>query len=95
MENYGSSKILENFGQVVSLQKDKKTSKKCPLCHFFATQEVVLGESSFGGENGLQIQKLKLFQKVNSPSFPMRYPAPDLDSGKPSKIGLEKSLRIG
>lgn len=32
------------------LPKGKKTPKKCPLCHFFDPQEVVLGESTFGGE---------------------------------------------
>jgi len=54
-----------------------------------------LGDSIFGGENGLKIQKFKLFQKVDSPSFPTSYPAPDFYFKKPSKSGLEKALCIG
>ena len=84
-------KFLTSFGP----PKEPKTPKKCPLCHFFATQEAVLGDFIFGGANGLQIKKFKLSQKVDSPSFPMSYSEPDLDFGKPSKTGLEKVLRIG
>ena len=95
MEKYESSKMAKNFGQDLGLQNGKKTPKKCPLYNFFATQEAVLGESIFGGANGLQILKFILFQKVDSISFPISYPTPVLDCGTPSKIGLEKALHIG
>jgi len=61
MEKYGSLEMGENFVQVLGLLKGQKTPKKCPLYHFFATHEAVLGESIFGGTNGLQIPKFKLF----------------------------------
>ena len=61
MKKYACSKMANNFGQVLGLQKGKKHPKKCPLCHLFSTQEEVLEDSFFGGENGLQIQKFKLF----------------------------------
>jgi len=40
--------------------KRTKTPKKCPLYHFLATQEEVLGDCIFGGENGHQIKMFKL-----------------------------------
>ena len=68
--------------------------KKCPLCHFFSTKEAILGESNFGGENELQIRKIKLFQKLDRQGFSTSQPSPDLDTRKASKIGLEMVLRI-
>jgi len=80
---------LTSFGP----PKGPKTPQKCPLCHFLATHETMLGDCNFGGANELQIKKFKLFQKVNSHGFPTSYPAPDLDLWKPSKISWEKALR--
>jgi len=78
----------EEFWTSSGSPKGQKTPKKYPVYHLFATQEAVLAESIFGGANGLQIQKFKLFQKVDSTRFPTRYLALDLDFGKTSKIGL-------
>ena len=46
--------ILTGF----KLPKRSKTPQKWPFCPFLDTQEEVLGELSFGGENGGQIQSL-------------------------------------
>jgi len=54
-----------------------------------------LGDFSFGVANGLKIKKFKLSQKVDSPSFPMSYSAPNFNFEKPSKTSMEKLLRIG
>ena len=66
----------------------------CPLCDFFATQEAVLGESTFGGENELQIRKIKLFQKLDRQGFPTSQLEPNLETRKASKTGPEVELRI-
>jgi len=85
---------LTKFGEDLSHQKVKKTPKKCPLYHFFDPQEVVLGESTFRGENGLQIRKFKLFQKVDRKGFPTSHLGPDLDEWKTYKMTSEVALHI-
>jgi len=42
--------MARKFWQVLDLQKDKKTPKKCPFCLFLASQEVVLGDCIFEGQ---------------------------------------------
>ena len=87
LRNY--KEILTSFGP----PKGPKTPKKFPLRHFLATQEAILGDCNFGGENGLQIKKFKLFHNLDSQEFIMSYLVPNLDLGKPSKSSLEKALR--
>ena len=52
------------------IPRRSKTLKKWPLCPYFDTQEAVLGDWSFGGENGCQIQKFHLGWKLDRQVFP-------------------------
>ena len=45
--------------------KRSKTLKKSPYCPYFDTQEAVLGEWTFGGENGGQIEIFHFGWKVD------------------------------
>ena len=74
--------------------RGQKTAKSALSATFFATQEVVLGESTFGGENELQIRKIKLFQKLDRQGFPTSQLTLDLDTKNASKTLLEMALRI-
>ena len=62
-----------------------------PLLH---TQEEVLGDFIFGGENGNQIQKFHLGWKVDRKGFPTSYLALNFDFRKALKISLKLVLCI-
>ena len=47
-----------------------KNKQKMTFCHLFDTQEAVLGDFNFGGENGHQIQKFHLGWKLDIQTFP-------------------------
>jgi len=67
--------ILEsfnNFGANIGFLKVKKQSKNTSL-PLFGHTEAVLGDSTFERANDLQIQKLKMFQKLDRNTFPMSY----------------------
>jgi len=59
------------------------------------TQEAVLGECTFGGANGHQIEKFHLGWKVDIQTFPTSPPELNLDAGKCPKSGLKGALRVG
>ena len=86
-----------NFQEILTgfePQKRSKTPQKLPFCPFFDTQEVVLGENSFGGANESQIQKFHLCWKVDRKSFPTSPLGANLDTDKAFKIGSKRVLRI-
>jgi len=64
------------------------------FCHFFDTQEAVLGDCNFGGENGHQIHKFHLGWKVDIQTFPTSPILPHLDTGKCLKIWPKGALRV-
>jgi len=49
----------------------------------------VLGDWTFDRENEIEIRKCKMFWKVDSISFPMRYHMPNLDFRNASKSGMK------
>ena len=53
-----------------------------------------LGRFEFCRENKLQIEKFKMFWKVDSTSFPTIYYMPNLDIGKVFKSELEMALHL-
>ena len=64
------------------------------FCHFFDTQEAVLGDCNFGGANGHQIQKFHLGWKVDIQKFPKSPLLPHLDAEKCPKSGLKGMLHV-
>jgi len=46
----------------------------------------------FDRENEIEIDKFKMFWKVDSIIFPTSYPAHNFDTGKASKIDLQKGI---
>jgi len=91
--------LLSNFQEISSSfeppeGKKKEEAKNDFLPLFFDTQEVVLGDSNFGGENGHQIQKFHLGWKVDIQNFPTIPLFPHLDTWKFLKIFSKGALRI-
>jgi len=70
-----------------------KNYQKMTSLPLFGHTEVALGDFTFDGENDLQMQKFKMFQKLDRNTFPMRYLWLNLDKGKASKNGYEAVLR--
>ena len=62
--------------------------------HFFDTQEAVLGDCNFRGENGDQIQKFHLGWKVDIQSFPTSPLLPHVDVAKFLKSWLKGAPRV-
>ena len=61
---------------------------------FLDTQEEVLGECIFGGENGYEIKKFHLGWKVDIPKFPTSQPELNFDAMKCPKSGLKGVLGV-
>lgn len=77
------------------VSKRARNIKKVPSLPLFFQIGSSLGRFHFLRANELQIQKFKIFHKVDTPIIPTSYPTPDLVFGKPSKSGPEKMLCIG
>ena len=60
----------------------------------FAHTGSVLGDWSFGGASGNQIQKFHLGWKLDRQGFPTSYHVLNLDFGKALKMSLKLVLRI-
>ena len=84
-ENPCIPKNYQKFLTSFEPPKGSKTPPKCPLCHFLATQEAMLGELIFGGKNGHQIPKFHFSQKVYRKSFPTGPFGANLVKGRPPK----------
>lgn len=81
------------FGVEEDLLKLTETTLYILATSFF-TFWLVLGDWAFDRKNELQIEKFKMFWKLYSIIFPTRYPAPNLDTGKASKSGLQKGATL-
>jgi len=68
--------------------------QKMTFCHFLDTQEAVLGDCIFGGENWHQIEKFHLGWRVDIQTFPTSPLVPHLDARKFPKSGLKGALRV-
>ena len=83
----------KKFWQVLGFQKGQKHPKN-DLSAPLDTQEAVLGELIFGGENEDQIQKFHLCWKVDRKKFPTIPLGANLDIEKASKISSKLVRRI-
>ena len=58
----------------------------------FVHIEATLDDVTFEAENDLQMQKFKMFQKIDRNNFPMSYLGLNLDKGRASKSSCEVVL---
>ena len=58
----------------------------------FGHTEATLEDFTFEGENDIQMQKFKMFHKLNRKAFQMSHFGLNLAKGKSSKIGSEAVL---
>ena len=79
------------FGVEEDLQKLVATTL-CIQAVSFYTFWLVLGELTFDRENELQMEKFKMFWKLDSTRFPTSYHTPNLDTRKAFKNHLQKCV---
>jgi len=85
--------MAKKFGHVLSPQKVKKHSKN-DLTAPILTQEAVLGELTFGGVNGGQMEKFHLSWKVDRHKFTISKLGANLELRKAYKSGSKQVLHI-